>query len=168
MQTTLKHKFYILGVLILVGIGYFIFIRGNDSEDLRGIAIYKCPADYSNPEDLNNDQEYRADMDIFIADYMEDHPNATQDDLLSERDRLFIENDCINRYYDNSSNYPDWCPLNEQETSATLEYMRSLKTEEVLGIMKLLSNRSCLGALTELNQMMTDEIESGKSPGLQP
>lgn len=167
MSIILKYKFYILIVLILAGVGYFIFNQNNNSDDSKNIAFYKCPADYSNPEDLNEDQEYRADMGIFIANFMESHPNATQDDLMAERDRLFIENGCINRYYKNPSDYSDWCPLNEQEIDATFEYMRSLETEEVLGIMKLLSSRNCLGALVEINQMMTDEIESGKSPGSQ-
>jgi len=163
-----KHKVDLFLLPVILIIGYFVFIHGNDNENLRDISVYKCPADYSNPEDLNNDKEYRADIDTFIADYTESHPSATQDDLMAERDRLFIENDCINRYYNNPSDYPDWCPLNKQEIDATFEYMRSLETEEVLGIMKLLSKRSCLDALAELNQMMTDEIESGKSPGSQP
>ena len=133
MVSIKKYKFYILITLILAGVGYFIF----GSSDNTATTAFKCPADYTDKE------IYNSDLRAFIAEYTEKNPNTTEQDLITERNRLFIENNCVARYYENKETYSDWCPKSEQEIGATLEYMRSLETEEGLSIMSLLSNRKC-------------------------
>lgn len=156
-----RQKYYIAIILLVVITGYFVFIQNRDNENSpASIAdTFKCPADYT------DNKTYKADLNAFVADYLDNNPNATEGDLMAERDRLFIEHECIDRYFENIGAYPDWCPISPQEVIATIEYLRNLKTEEVLSIIKLLSDRKCKEAIYKITEVMSKEIESGTSPG---
>jgi len=169
MQAILRHKFLALLVCILVLVGvWYIGFASKPNQDSSGTpaptstpvtVTYKCPADYA------TDEAYQSDLRSFVIEYAKKNPNITQDELEAERDKLFTKHKCINRYFENKEDYPGWCPISDREVTGTLGYLRSLKVDEVLDIMKFLSDRECSVALQRINTLMTKEIESGKSPG---
>src|SRR3989344_2663607 len=138
-----KYKIYLL-VLVLAISGYFVFNSSDNTAtnptDQLAIITYKCPADYTNPEDLSQDEEYINDIAKFIADFSKQYPNATEEDLLAKRDKLFIERKCINHYLENKEDYPNWCPANKQEMDGFLDYLSKIEYEEAMIVLKDLTN----------------------------
>ncbi len=89
-----KYKFHILGILILAGVGYFLFdfnqIKNISNDKSSGMitSTFKCPEDYANFE------AYASDSMKFISDYSKEHPGATQEEIITVRRGLLYQHNC--------------------------------------------------------------------------
>ena len=52
------------------------------------------------------------------------------------------------------------CPVSSEEISATIDFMRQLTNSEIMGILGFLSDRECYEALVQIQNKITEEIET--------
>ncbi len=150
LNLMMGYKLYILILILTIG-GYFIFTNTTET-------TYKCP------ENFATNEEYVSDVARFISEYTKANPNATEEDLIVERDRLFIENNCIDQYLENRENYPDWCPISNQEINATLDYLSVIEYEEAMNILEDLSDKGCNDAVDKIVSEILRASEPTNNP----